>query len=92
MGEQQEPKATIPDDWQSRSTVGLGGTLWIAVGTAEGRRVYLPSYTGETKSEVGRRIMERSYQEGYRGKLDERLANLCWEIVQVRFSEVPPNA
>jgi hypothetical protein len=77
----------------TRSDAGLGGTLWLAAGTTDdGKRVYLPDYAGQTANEVGMKVMARSYQEGFRGALAERLATLGWEIVCVRFDEVTPNA
>jgi hypothetical protein len=68
-------------------------TLWIvASDTAEYGRVYLPYYAGRDMGSVVHQVLDGARREGFRGSLDDRLKMLGWEIVCVRFEEVPPNA
>lgn len=63
--------------------------IWIAVGTTqEYGRIYLPDYAAIDQHGVGLKIMDKARAEGFRGSLDDRLAELGWEVVCVRLDEV----
>jgi len=65
-------------------------TIWIAAAeTAEYGRVYLHDYAAHDAHNVGVKIMDGARREGFTGTLQDRLANLGWEIVCLRVEELP---
>lgn len=60
--------------------------MWIVKATcSNGAMAYLPDYAGISRWEVAAKVMERA---GCKGTVAERLAELKWEIVQVKIEEV----
>lgn len=63
--------------------------MWIvAADVEEYGRVYLSDYAGRTESDVADKVMNVARGEFFNGPLQDRLADLGWEIVRVRIEEV----
>lgn len=59
--------------------------IWIAKGLS--KSVYLTDYAGISWNEVASKIMRKAKQEGFDGKIEDRLFELQWDIVMVRILE-----
>ncbi|HEY9640138.1 MAG TPA: hypothetical protein V6C57_06620 [Coleofasciculaceae cyanobacterium] len=57
--------------------------IWIA----KGKLTYLPDYAGISWNEVASKIMRKATEEGFKGKIQDRLLELQWDIVMVRILE-----
>lgn len=62
--------------------------IWIARTTGKEKTIYLPHTAGITRSEVVSKIWFKALDEGFHGTIDERLAELGWEIVHVQLTEI----
>jgi hypothetical protein len=67
-------------DELERATSERKPVAYMAFGTYEGEWIALPEYTSNSELGVKGKVMGIAHKEGYRGKADDRLAELGWVI------------
>lgn len=60
--------------------------MWIVEAKQDPfRALYLYDYAAGTKEEVGRKVMDVAFKQGFRGSAQARLQSLQWDIVEVHL-------
>lgn len=61
--------------------------IWIAKTSVDGKTLYLVDYAGVTEYEVKSKVWSKAREEGFKGTVDDRLAELGWTVVKVQIVE-----